>query len=309
MLDALFLKDIGFNKEDIPYILTCNAKYEAGLARLAAAYQATFGGSELAAYRGDEREEAYTRAKAYVQAAVDLFPEEENPHILNLLAWLQLIPYLRQRYAAHGFGEEILYASLSDLPEKVKECKSVYDVCGVFSRWFFLFFDLKVFSLGRLYYEIAAFDADSFCTDALQLQRGDTVLSCHIPAKGRLSEEDILSSLRQAYTFFGHLFPGHILPVVCHSWLLWPPYDRQVFPENGNLHRFVQNFRIISTTATGQTFPDCWRVFGKMYGGHTDGFPSDTTLRRNFLTYLNHAGEHGSGYGILLYDGKNNRIL
>ena len=134
MLDFAFLKEIGFAEEDIPYILERNEKYAPALAPLAASYRATFGGTELLPYPGDEREEAYQRAKDYVAAAIALFPEEENPHILNLLAWLQLTPYLEARYAAYGFSRELLIAALSDFPEKVKECKSVYGVCGVFSR-------------------------------------------------------------------------------------------------------------------------------------------------------------------------------
>ncbi len=309
MLDLPLLQKIGFAEEDIPYILRCNEKYGHGLAQLAKDYLSTLGGTELNVYPGDTREESYTRAKAYAQTAIDLFPEEENPHILNLLAWLQLTDYLRQRYAAHGFGEDVLYASLSDLPEKVKECKHVYGVCGVFSRWFFLFFDLKVFSLGRLYYEIAAFDADAYCGHGLQLQRGDPVLSCHIPAKGKLTEEALLASLQQAYHFLGHLFPGAVMPVVCRSWLLWPPYDQKVFPPDGNLHRFAQHFTILRTEPTGQQFADCWRVFGKMYEGNTRDFPADTTLRRSFLPYLDNRGEHGYGYGILLYDAQIKKIL
>ena len=309
MLDQQFLQKIGFAEEDIPYILRCSEKYGDGLAQLAAAYISTLGDTELAVYPGDTREEAYTRAKAYAQAAIDRFPEEENPHILNLLAWLQLADYLHQRYAAHGLGDDVFYASLSDLPEKTKECRHVYGVCGVFSRWFFLFFDLKVFCLGRLYYEITGFEADSFCSHGLQLQRGDPVLSCHIPAKGKLTEEALLASLQQAYSFLGHLFPGTVMPVVCRSWLLWPPYDQKVFPQEGNLHRFVKQFSILGTESTGQQFPDCWRVFGKMYQGNTRDFPQDTTLRRSFIPYLNSQGEHGYGYGILLYDGQNQKIL
>lgn len=301
MLDHELLKKIGFEAEDIPYILEKNAKYAPALAPLAAEYTATFGGTELAPYPGEEREEAYTRAKNYVAAAIALFPEEENPHILNLLSWLQLIPYLRSRYAAHGFSEKLLWDSLSDLPEKVKECKSVYGVCGVFSRWFFLFFDLKVFSLGRLHYEIAAFEAEPCSWDGTTLKPGDPVLSVHIPAKGKLSREACLDSLGQAREFFRFLFPGAVMPLVCHSWLLYPPYCQQVFPEGSNLRGFAEMFRILYADQIGDTFSDCWRVFGKLHEGHTQGFPADTRLRRNFLAYMEAGGSFGSGYGLLLY--------
>lgn len=308
MLDRTLLEAIGFAAEDIPYILEKNAQYAATLAPLAAEYAVTFGATELLPYPGEEREEAYTRAKNYVAAAIALFPEEENPHIVNLLSWLQLIPYLQARYAAHGFSEQLLLQSLSDLPEKVKECRSVYGVCGVFSRWFFLFFDLKVFSVGRLHYEIAALEADEYISGNLRLKRGDPVLSCHIPAKGKLTEAACMESLKMAAEFFRGLFPEQ-MPVVCHSWLLYPPYSQKVFPQDSNLHRFAGMFQILYADQIGDRFPDCWRVFGKMHEGHTRGFPADTGLRRNFLEYMEVGGDFGSGYGILIYDSKQDKLL
>ena len=301
MPDFALLKEVGFAEDDIPYILECNQKYAPTLAPLAASYCATFGGTELLPYPGEEREAAYQRAKDYVAAAITLFPEEENPYILNLLAWLQLIPYLEARYVAHGFSRELLIDALSDFPEKVKECKSVYGVCGVFSRWFFLFFDMKVFSLGRLHFEIAALEADRCSMGGVTLRQGDTVLSCHIPAKGPLTPESCRKSLQLAGEFFRDLFPGRLLPVVCHSWLLYPPYLEKVFPASSNLCRFAEMFQTLFVDHVGDYFPDCWRVFGKMHQKDTADFPADTRLRRNFLAYMQSGGDFGSGYGILFY--------
>ena len=309
MLTEELLRQIGFEEPDIPYILACHRKYAPALASLAKDYTATFGGSERMPYPGDEREAAYTRAKQYAAAAIGLFPEEENPHILNLLAWLQLIPWLRERYEAHGFSEQLLYAALRDLPEKVQECKSVYGQCGVFSRWFFLFFDLKVFSLGRLHYEITSLEADHCTVGGVRLQRGDPVLSVHIPARGKLTPEACKESLAQAYDFFRGLFPETGLPIVCHSWLLYPPYRAEVFPPESNLSRFADLFRVLYADQVSPIFSDCWRVFGLMHEGSVKGFPADTRLRRNFLRYMEQNGDHGCGYGILLYDGKQKKIL
>ncbi len=308
MLNQELLQKIGFDAGDIPYILDCFQKYGPALAPLGEHYTATLGASELAPYPGEERENAYTRAKNYVAAAIALFPEEENPYILNLLSWLQLIPYLFARYKAHGLPEEMLFTSLSDLPEKVKECKQVYGVCGVFSQWFFLFFDLKVFSIGRLYYEVTGFEADTYALGNQVLRRGDPVLSLHINANGKLTPQACMDSLRLAHTFFLNHFPGP-LPVVCHSWLLYPPYCARVFPEGSNLQRFAQMFRILYSDQISQTFSDCWRVFGHMHQGSTENFPADNRLRRAFLSYMEQGGDHGSGYGIFFYDSQHHQIL
>lgn len=309
MLDFALLKEIGFAEEDIPYILECNQKYAPALAPLAMRYCATFGSTELRPYPGEGREEAYQRAKDFAAEAIALFPEEENPHILNLLAWLQLIPYLEARYEAHGFSRSLLLNILADFPEKVKECKSVYGVCGVFSRSFFLFFDLKIFSLGRLTFEIVALEADCCAIGGLTLHKGDTVVSCHVPARGPLTPEACLESLKTASAFFSSLFPDRYMPVVCHSWLLYPPYLDTVFPQGGNLHRFVKMFRILFVDQVSDHFPDCWRVFGKMHQKDTTDFPADTRLRRNFLSYMQNGGDFGAGYGFLLFDTQNHQLI
>ena len=135
MLDFAFLKEIGFAEEDIPYILERNEKYTPALAPLAASYRATFGGTELLPYPGDEREEAYQRAKDYVAAAIALFPEEKNPHILNLLAWLQLIPYLEARYAAYGFSRELIRHAYETTIAKAKEPSLSY-ANAVLESWY-----------------------------------------------------------------------------------------------------------------------------------------------------------------------------
>ena len=92
------------------------------------------------------------------------------------------------------------------------------------------------------------------------------------------------------------------MPVVCHSWLLYPPYLEEVFPEGSNLCRFAEMFRILFVDQVGDHFPDCWRVFGKMHQKDLKDFPADTRLRRSFLIYMQNGGDFGYGYGILLYD-------
>ena len=68
-------------------------------------------------------------------------------------------------------------------------------------------------------------------------------------------------------------------------------------------------FDIIDTTSTGNVFDDGWRVFNKMYEGTTKDLPVDNSLRLRFVEYINSGGDFGYGYGIILYDGKQKKII
>ena len=113
----------------------------------------------------------------------------------------------------------------------------------------------------------------------------------------------------KAYEFFKPQLKEDIIPIISNTWLLYKPYIDNVYPEGSNLKKFAGLFDIIDEISRGNDFSDSWRVFGKMYNGSTKDFPSDNTLRRNFIKYINEKNEFGNGYGIILYDGKKKRII
>ena len=118
-----------------------------------------------------------------------------------------------------------------------------------------------------------------------------------------------MDSFHQAYEFFKPNLSGDIIPIISITWLLYQPYIDKVFPENSNLLQFANMFDVVKSSSSGNAFYDGWRVFNKMYDGTTKDLPTDNTLRRNFIDYINNGGDFGCGYGIILYDGKNKKII
>ena len=252
------------------------------------------------------QQEDRTERKSFLEQARAL-SDNTSEYMLYLLFWLHCALMLKKEYEQLGIPEDIYIDSMKDIAYKIRECKAVKGVCGVFVDWFCCFFNLKTFGLGRLEYEIVCAHED-YTFGGYTLKAGDRAYNCHIPSAGKLTQELVEDSLHKAYQFFKKDLPGTILPVVCHSWLLYPAYLNGVFPKNSNLARFAQNFDVIKADHNSE-FHDCWRVFYKMYEDRATGLPAQTTLQRNFIKYMEDGGSFGAGFGVLLYDGKLKKII
>ncbi len=226
----------------------------------------------------------------------------------QLLFWLYTIPFMKEQYARRGIPEALLWESITDIPCKMRECRELYGVTGVYCTWFFIFTAIRIFRFGRLEVEQTTFTAESYSRAGVELKKGDTVYFTHIPSGGRMSEEDCIESYKRAYEFFKPQLKSNIMPFVCHTYLFWPPYLGKVFPEDSNIGKFIKSCDIVETFST-DTFNDCWRIFNRNFDGTTDKLPSDTTLRRSFIKYMNEGGTHGNGYGVLLFDGERGEII
>lgn len=197
------------------------------------------------------------------------------------------VPVIRERYAEKGAGDDIFWESMVDFRCKINECKKVYGVWGIDPiTWYAGFFEAKIFKLGRLEYEV----------------RDEGVYSVHIPSCGALHHEDVLDSYKRAYVFFGGKDDA-ILPFLCSSYLLFPAYQKTVFPENGNIHRFAEDFTIIRIDDK-QNFRDAWRVFDRPYTGDLTVLPQNTSLQRAFVAYMKENDNFGTGLGLFLFDGE-----
>lgn len=308
MLTKKLLEKIGFESDDVDFILTNNKKYANELVPLVNEYVSGLKIEPYVPYEGNGRALAFQKAECFVKQVHEKLPNE-NEYVLNLLAWINCVPYLYDVYKQFCIDEDVFYESMKDFSYKVKECKSLYNVCGVFVNWFFLFFELKEFSLGRLQYEIYQFLHDEYTCANVRLKKGDSVYYCHIPSSGKLTYEMCMESFQKAYEFFKANLSGDVIPIISYTWLLYQPYIDKVFPEKSNLKQFANLFDIIKNSSAGNVFHDGWRVFQKMYDGTTKGLPADNTLRRNFIEYINSGGDFGYGYGIILYDGKQKKII
>lgn len=208
-------------------------------------------------------------------------------HTYTMAVLCANVPVIRERYAEKGAGDDIFWDSMIDFRCKINECKKVYGVWGIDPiTWYAGFFEAKIFKLGRLEYEV----------------RDEGVYSVHIPSCGALHHEDVLDSYKRAYVFFGGK-DGAILPFLCSSYLLFPAYQKAVFPENGNIHRFAEDFTIIRIDDK-QNFRDAWRVFDRPYTGDLTVLPQNTSLQRAFVAYMKENDNFGTGLGLFLFDGE-----
>lgn len=122
----------------------------------------------------------------------------ESRYTVRMLPYLCMLESAESKYAAAGIGEDVYRDSFADLLWKTLECRTVYGVWGSFvAPWFYRFFELKCFALGRLQFEFAAFGEDA------PLTRGERVINVHIPSSGPLYGWECEESYARAVDFFG----------------------------------------------------------------------------------------------------------
>jgi hypothetical protein len=209
----------------------------------------------------------------------------------DMIVLLYAAEKMAERYKEAGLSDEIYLDTISDLRNKLYECKKLKGEWGTFVAWWLAgYFRLKRFALGRLQYEVVEHE-------------GKPALNCHIPSGSPLNFEAVTASLRKAYDFYPQVrFDGKIT-VVCHSWLLYPPH-RELFSDGGNLRRFVDLFTITESTPDPKN-QSLWLIFYKNYNSVSlDELPTDTTLRRAFVKYLRDGNCMGYGRGYLVFDGE-----
>ena len=305
MISNDVFEKIGISQEDREYILEMDKVYGCKAKELAERYNAEMPIKPFEPYRGEERGDASIRARKYADLAIEIDPEKQ--YITQLLMWLYMFSYMEENYKKYNIPESVLLDTAANIRYKMDECMSVYGEVGVFVEYFFLEDELKLFALGRLQFEYHTFyyQSDYKCGDFV-LDEGDVVLACHIPTDGRpLSKELCMESFKMAYDFFKKDLKDGILPLICTSWMMYPPYVEKVLPEKSNIKKFVDMFDVIKVFESPDRFGDSWRIFGgKKYEGTTEGLPSNNTLQRNMINYINEGGKFGYGGGVLLFDGE-----
>lgn len=220
---------------------------------------------------------------------------EIHRYTADMLHLLFCIDRLKDIYRERGYSECLLKDSMADLRYKLEECHAVHGIWGTFVFWWFKrFYECKTFKLGRLEFEWEELEFDY----NEELKKGAPVINCHIPSSGPLLPEQVEDSFRQAYQFFGFAQKGETMPLVCESWLLYPPHY-ELFPESGNMRRFFEHFEVYKHWEDTKN-EDAWRIFNREDHDYKS-FPQDTELRKNFYHYLNDGKKMGSGYGIIFY--------
>ena len=302
-----FLDKLGIKEADAREILAYNRECGKAIRELSREYMSFAPKAFLKPYAEGERAITVQRRDAFLAKAREAAGGKPR-YMAELLFWLHCVPFARERYQSMGIPEEIFWDTMKDIAYKLDECRQVYEECGVFSGWFFLHFDWQLAAFGRLQYQIREFPKEHYDWNGFALNRGDLVYACHIPSSGKLTVELCMDSLQRAYEFLKKDLKTSVLPVACNTWMLFPPYVEQVFPEGSNLKAFAGLFDVVDVTPR-ESFEDSWRIFGSVCTDQIHELPRDTTLQRNMISYMENGGGFGFGYGILLYDGEQKKII
>lgn len=237
------------------------------------------------------------------EALEKLAQEAELPvYTAHLIFLMFCAEGLRNRYRIQGLDESMYWELMGDLKCKLMECHTVYNTWGTFAiSWFRRHFLMTLFALGRFQYEKRTFIPEKpYVHNGITVNPGDTVYNFHIPSSGAMPQEARIKSYQKAFHFFTD-HPKDYIVLVCHSWLLYPPY-KNVFSAGSNLRGFMSDFAIVQST-TSDTFDDGWRIFGTMDMSQPKALPTQTSLQRSFREWMLNGGKFGNGYGVIIFDG------
>lgn len=232
-----------------------------------------------------------------------------SPYTVSMLLMLDLAKDAETSYAELDPSGRLFLDTFADLLYKLRECQYVKDTAGTFvAGWYSIFFTRHLFKLGRLEYEMIRYPFEKEYREersGIVLHKGSAVVNVHIPSSGEPFDDAArLSSYRQAYDFFKKVYPeafyNGCLAIVCHSWLLYPPYAA-ILPESSHIRAFQRDFAIVHEEEYPRFYDD-WRVFGPYAGLSPEHLPGDTSMRRAFRSYMMAGGRHGAGFGVRLFE-------
>ncbi|MEV0635720.1 acyltransferase domain-containing protein [Streptomyces sp. NPDC050619] len=159
------------------------------------------------------------------------------------------LPHIRAYHQARGIPADVSRLTLADLGRNMAVYRRRHGRAGVQApRWLTHHFRGELYQLGRLQFERARHGertARVLAEAGLDVAPGTPCLNLHIPDfLGPLSPAACDRSLALAREFFMRHYPEErYRAVLCHSWLLDPQLKRYL-PEESNVIRFQERFRV-----------------------------------------------------------------
>lgn len=280
------MKQTGWPKEAIDFMLESKE-------RIAKYGEDDFFTSLLFLYRNDP-----TISLTYIQNALSEISKKSDLHVYTLcmLFCLQYADFMKEDFKAKKIPQEIFISTIMDFKYKLIECHSRFGIWGTFVfGWYENIFRLRCFGIGRLEFEKIPLPFP-FASENIFLEQGSEVINIHIPSGSPLTMDACMDAFRRAYAFFGY---SGIMPIYCHSWLLYPPY-RTLYGQGSNLAEFIDLFTIVKNH-TSQNFDDMWRVFDTE---NVEEIVPRTSLQKNMLEYMKTTPIFGTSEALALFNGK-----
>lgn len=222
-----------------------------------------------------------------------------NQYLGDLLFCLLLCEKLEMLYKEHGFSNALFIETMQDLRYKAVECKLVKGKWGLFvTPWYRTFFRLKLFSLGRLQFEIYTFMA-TYNQGNVHLKEGQPCLNVHIPRNGEsLDINECKKSIARAKKFFKPYFKNYIL-FSCDSWFL-SNKTLEFVGKDSNIYKFSKFFKMIKEIPVEDQAEEMWRLFD-CDTSDLNKVKADTSLRKKYLKYLKRGGKINLQLGYFIY--------
>ena len=222
--------------------------------------------------------------------------EKNNPNFRkNVIRALYFCEELSHRFDKKGIPEEIMLASLEGIKLNMLKGFNVTHELAVrsFSAWLHLYYEFKLFTLGRLQYELRGATPGA---EHLGLPGGEPVLAIHIPVGSKLTEDACLKSMEDAKVFFSEYFPDyHYRYFTCFSWLLDRNLEK-ILKEGSNILKFGRLFDYVfdvkKDDAIEFTFP-----LGTTRENIKNA-EAKSSLHRNLKEYVLSGGELNITFGI-----------
>jgi hypothetical protein len=211
------------------------------------------------------------------------------------------LPHTRAHHRERGIPADVSRRTLADLGRNMAVHRRRHGMAGVQApRWLTHHFRGELYQLGRLQFErtrpgqrtVRGLEAAG-----LDVTSDTPCLNLHIPDfLGPLSPDACDRSLALAREFFARHYPEEkYRAALCHSWLLDPQLKRYL-PEESNVVRFQERFRVAhEDTEPADTEPVQF-VFGDPQLP-IESLPRSTSVERAVGDHLRAGGHWYIGHG------------
>ena len=191
--------------------------------------------------------------------------------------------------AAHK--KRILWECLND-----REAFGIDGIRFIIMMWCSLFMRGSILECGRLQYEVGTRNVSKLMPYAGE---EPVYVYIHIPGSGKLENEAVEASLRQAAGEINRYFPEYKaknLAFCTVTWLLSPELE-QILPEKSNIRKFQEKFYVPETVPGNGPFLN----FLFKVGPETDyeALPENSSLQRSVKALLLQGQTLSAGVGLL----------
>jgi hypothetical protein len=211
------------------------------------------------------------------------------------------LPHIRAHHRERGIPADIARHTLADLGRNMAVHRRRHGRAGVQAPgWLTHHFRGELYQLGRLQFERARLGertGRALAAAGLDAGPGTPCLNLHIPDfLGPLSPAACDRALALAGAFFPRHYPEERYEaVLCHSWLLDPQLKRYL-PEDSNIVRFQERFRVAREDPEPADTEPVQFVFGDPELP-VESLPRRTSVERAVGDHLRAGGHWYIGHG------------